>query len=128
MNPVVHFEAPYADGERLAKFYKDAFGWQITMMGEDMGNYILATTTETGDSGPKKPGVINGGFFPKDGAPMTGPSFVIQVENIAGATQRVKDSGGKVLGEPVDIPGVGLYILFVDTEGNKLSMLQPAQR
>ena len=35
------------------------------MLGEDMGNYVLATTTETGERGPKNPGAINGGFFPK---------------------------------------------------------------
>jgi len=27
MNSVVHFEMPYDDRERIAKFYRDAFGW-----------------------------------------------------------------------------------------------------
>ena len=52
MNPVVHFEMPYENGVRMAKFYESAFGWQTQMLGEDMGNYVLATTTETGESGP----------------------------------------------------------------------------
>ena len=65
MNPVVHFEMPYDDRERMAKFYQSAFGWQTQMLGEEMGNYVLATTTETDESGPTKPGAINGGFFPK---------------------------------------------------------------
>jgi uncharacterized protein len=65
MNPVVHFEMPYDNGARMAKFYESAFGWQTQMLGEEMGNYVLATTTETDMSGPKKPGAINGGFFPK---------------------------------------------------------------
>jgi len=30
-----------------------------------MGNYVLATTAETGASAPTRPGAINGGFFPK---------------------------------------------------------------
>jgi hypothetical protein len=38
----------------------------------------------------------------------------------------VEEAGGKVLGEPMDIPGVGSYVAFVDTEGNRVSMLQPA--
>jgi uncharacterized protein len=46
MNPVVHFEMPYDDRERMAKFYQSAFGWQMQMLGEDMGNYVLATDTE----------------------------------------------------------------------------------
>jgi uncharacterized protein len=65
MNPVVHFEMPYDNRVRMAKFYESAFGWRTQMLGEDMGNYVLATTTETGESGPKRPGAINGGFFPK---------------------------------------------------------------
>ena len=65
MNPVIHFEMPYDDRERMAKFYQGAFGWQTRMLGEEMGNYVLATTTETDGSRPKEPGAINGGFFPK---------------------------------------------------------------
>jgi predicted enzyme related to lactoylglutathione lyase len=38
----------------------------------------------------------------------------------------VKEAGGKVLGEPMDIPGVGLYAGFLDTEGNRVSVLQPS--
>ena len=65
MNPVVHFEMPYDDRERMAKFYVSAFGWQTQMLGGEMGNYVLATTTESDERGPKSPGTINGGFFPK---------------------------------------------------------------
>ena len=66
MSSVVHFEMPYDDRERMAKFYQNAFGWQTQMFGAEMGNYVLATTTETDESRrlPKKPGAINGGFFP----------------------------------------------------------------
>jgi predicted enzyme related to lactoylglutathione lyase len=63
MDSVVHFEMPYDDRERMAKFYRAAFGWQTRMLGEEVGNYVIATTTETDESGPKKPGAINGGFF-----------------------------------------------------------------
>jgi predicted enzyme related to lactoylglutathione lyase len=65
MNPVVHFEMPYDDRQRMAKFYGAAFGWQTQMLGEDMGNYVIATTTDTDENGPQKPGAINGGFFPR---------------------------------------------------------------
>jgi predicted enzyme related to lactoylglutathione lyase len=33
-----------------------------------------------------------------------------------------------VLGEPLPIPGVGQYVAFFDTEGNRVSMLQPLAR
>jgi predicted enzyme related to lactoylglutathione lyase len=40
----------------------------------------------------------------------------------------VRNAGGNVLGEPMDIPGVGKYVSFTDTEGNRVSMLQPLPR
>jgi len=129
MNPVIHFEMPYDDQKRMAKFYEQAFGWQTKALGEEMGNYVLATTTETGDSGPEKPGAINGGFFPKKPDwPAQHPSVVISVDNIGDAMGLVRRAGGAVLGEPMEIPGVGKYVSFTDTEGNRVSMLQPAPR
>ena len=129
MNPVVHFEMPFDNRERMAKFYRSAFGWQTQMLGEEMGNYVLATTTETDETGPKKPGAINGGFFPKKPDwPAQYPSIVIAVDDIAQALRKVTDSGGKVFGEPMEIAGVGQYVSFTDTEGNRVGMLQPIPR
>lgn len=129
MNPVVHFEMPYEVRDRMAKFYTSAFGWQTQTLGEEMGNYVLATTTETDASGPQQPGAINGGFFPKsDDRPAQYPSIVIAVDDIAEAIKKVNEAGGEVLGEPMDIPGVGQYVAFFDTEGNRASMLQPIPR
>jgi predicted enzyme related to lactoylglutathione lyase len=130
MNPVVHFEMPYDNRARTAKFYETVFGWQMQALGEDMGNYVLASTTETGEGGrPTTPGAINGGFFPKKPDwPAQHPSVVIAVDDIAESTRKITAAGGKVLGEPMDIPGVGRYVSFLDTEGNRVSMLQPIAR
>jgi predicted enzyme related to lactoylglutathione lyase len=126
MNPVIHFEMPYDDQARMSAFYERAFGWETQALGGEMGNYVLATTTETENGRPKKPGTINGGFFPKkaDG-PAQHPSVVIGVDSINGSIEKVKRAGGTVLGEPMAIPGVGMYVSFLDTEGNRVSMLQP---
>jgi predicted enzyme related to lactoylglutathione lyase len=126
-NPVVHFEMPAEDRNRMAAFYTKAFGWQTRQLGADMGNYVLVTTTESDENGPKQPGAINGGFYTKsDDMPAQFPSVVIAVDDIRESMKKVKDSGGKVLGEPMEIPGVGQYVSFFDTEGNRVSMLQPA--
>jgi predicted enzyme related to lactoylglutathione lyase len=128
MNPVVHFEMPAEDRNRMADFYANAFGWKTQQLGEDMGNYVLATTTDSDEKGPKKPGAINGGFFQKtDDNPAQYPSVVIAVDNIKEHMMKVEKSGGKVLGEPWDIPGIGLYVSFFDTEGNRVGMIQPAR-
>jgi predicted enzyme related to lactoylglutathione lyase len=129
MNPVVHFEMPYEDKARVSSFYAKAFGWQTQAMGEEMGNYVLATTTEVKNGRPVEPGAINGGFFEKKPDwPAQYPSVVIAVENITASMEQVTHAGGKVLGEPMDIPGVGAYVSFMDTEGNRVSMLQPLPR
>lgn len=129
MNPVVHFEMPYDDAARMAGFYRAAFGWQTQVLGAEMGNYVLATTTESGPAGPLKPGAINGGFFErKPDWPAQHPSVVIAVDDVRQAMQKVADAGGKVLGEPMEIPGVGQYVSFMDPEGNRVSMLQPLPR
>jgi hypothetical protein len=47
------------------------------------------------------------------------------VDDLVKAMDKVTQAGGKVLGEPMDIPGVGGYVSFVDSEGNRVSMLQP---
>ena len=126
MNPVVHFEMPYRDRERAAGFYTAAFGWQTQMLGEEMGNYLLVTTA-VNDARPDAPaGAINGGFFPfRPDWPAQYPSVVIAVENMRDAIPRVAEAGGSVLGEPMEIPGIGQYVAFMDTEGNRNSMLQP---
>ena len=126
MGPVVHFEMPYENPERLVKFYTQAFGWRMQKLGKEMGNYVTAATTETdGNNMIKKPGSINGGFFPKDPDSAQYPSVVIAVDDIREAMKGVADAGGKVLGEPVEIPGIGQYVSFIDTEGNRVSILQP---
>ena len=129
MDPVVHFEMPYDDAGRIAAFYQRAFGWQAQALGEDMGRYVLAGTTETADGRPTTPGAINGGFFPRrPEMPGQHPSVVIAVEDIAVAMGKVSDAGGTVLGEPMRIPGIGDYVALVDTEGNRVAMLQPLSR
>ena len=126
MNPVVHFEMPAEDRKRIADFYATVFDWKTQLLGEDMGNYVLATTTDSDERGPKKPGTINGGFFQKtDDKPAQYPSVVIQVNDIKEHISKVEKAGGKLLGEPWSIPGVGLYVSFFDTEGNRVSMMQP---
>lgn len=139
-SPVVHFEMGYNDRDRMVKFYETAFGWKGQPMGPEMGNYVVAQTTDTDEQGMvTTPGTINGGFYAKTDNPLSHPpSVVISVDDINAAIEEVKKAGGKILGgmtpdgghtmEPTEIPGVGLWISFEDTEGNRVSMLQPNPR
>jgi predicted enzyme related to lactoylglutathione lyase len=132
MDSVVHFEMPYDDRDRAANFYNGVFGWNANKLGEEMGGYVVVQTGEVDDKNMlKEPGRINGGLF-KRSKPDQSVSVVIAVKDIKEAMQKVKDAGGSILGgskggeEPDDIPGIGLYVSIVDTEGNKVGMLQPS--
>lgn len=126
-NPVVHFEMAAKDGKRMAEFYTKAFGWEALHLGPDMGNYIVVHTAETDDKGMvQTPGTINGGFYQQLEDPnLNYPSVVIAVDDIRESMEKIRNAGGKLLGEPVPIPGIGDYVSFIDTEGNRCSILQP---
>lgn len=127
INPVVHFEIPYENKQRMAEFYEKTFGWKAQMLGSDMENYVLVTASETNEKGfPKEVGQINGGFYEKAAdKPYQYPSVVIVVEDVKEAMSKIQAAGGKVLGEPWDIKGYGIYVSFLDPEGNRISIMQP---
>ncbi len=128
MNPVVHFEMPSKDKKRTAEFYSKVFGWSMNQLGDEMGSYLLAGTTEIDEKNMvKTPGNINGGFFDyKDEDGFRQPHIVISVDNLEESMKKVVEGGGKLLGEPMDIPGIGKYISFKDTEDNNVGILQPS--
>lgn len=141
-NPVVHFEMGYEKNnkDRMVKFYTTVFGWDAEVMGPEMGNYVVVHTTETDKDGMvKNPGNINGGFYEKTDNPLSHPpSVVIAVDDIYESMKKVESSGGKILGamdqdgkqsmKPMEIPGIGLWISFQDSEGNRVSMMQPREK
>ncbi|MBX2981916.1 MAG: VOC family protein [Flavobacteriales bacterium] len=129
MNPVVHFEMPAEDRKRLSKFYSSVFGWKMQEMGPEMGDYVVAHTAETdADHMVKTPGAINGGFFMKSADQPNIPSVVIAVDDVNEQMKKVTAAGGKVIGEPQEIPGIGLWVVFIDSEGNRVSMMQPLRK
>ncbi len=125
-NPVVHFEMPYKDGKRVAEFYKKAFGWGMNDAGPDMGGYVVAVTADSDKNRMvKTPGTINGGFYDINMSQASkAPSVVISVADVKQAVKNIEAAGGKLLGKPQQIPGIGLWVSFKDSEGNRVSILQ----
>jgi predicted enzyme related to lactoylglutathione lyase len=125
MNPVIHFEIPATDTKRVSAFYERAFGWQTTALGPDMGNFVLAFTTESDEATriPTKRGAINGGFFEKTAADQH-TKLTILVDDIRDAMKNIAAAGGTILGEPLEMPGIGVFVSFTDTEGNLATINQ----
>jgi uncharacterized protein len=107
---------------------KKTFSWKPTIMGPEMGDYVVIDTSphDPVKKFPTNPGRNNCGLFKKSSNNSV-PSIVMGVEDIQSAMKRITEAGGQILGEPVMIPGNGEYVSFIDTEGNRCSIIQPVQ-
>jgi uncharacterized protein len=128
MDRVVHFEIPAENLERAKKFYSENFGWKLNQLGPEVGNYVLVHTGPTDEQGmPKDRAFINGGLMPRDPS-ASSPVLVIAVADADQTVEKVKRSGGRLVGEILDIPNVGRYARVQDTEGNVIGVIKPAMR
>jgi hypothetical protein len=128
MNPVIHFEMPAGDLERVQAFYRSVFGWRTQPLGPEAGNFVLAFTTDTDTNRiPRKVGIVNGGFYPRRG-PDEHIKLTILVPDLRAAMKDVERAGGRVVGgmqnpgEPDDMPGLGLFVNIIDPEGNCVTL------
>jgi predicted enzyme related to lactoylglutathione lyase len=128
MNRVVHFEIHAKDMDRMHKFYNAAFGWKITDLGAQMGNYRMIETGDNAADG-KWPG-INGGMNPRrgelptDGQPVNAFVCTIGVDAIDAYIEKVLAAGGAMALDKMEIPGVGWLCYCKDPEGNIFGMMQ----
>ena len=125
MNPVVHFEMPADDRKRMMAFYTKVFGWETKQLGPEMADFVLVNTTESENNNPKKTGVINGGFYQKTGGPSQTTTVTIRVDDIAAHMKEIVGAGGTISGDIQDMPGIGKFLSFFDTEGNRVNLIQP---
>lgn len=135
-NRVVHFEIPATDIKRALDFYAKAFGWKAEQQGPDLGGYVVVTSGPPIPTDIKDIG-INGGIYETKEKDVNAFRAVIGVDDIDKAIADVKSAGGKimddnkapngtVLGEKMDIPGIGIWAKCEDSEGNIFSVLQPS--
>lgn len=127
MDRVCHFEVPYADKERMEKFYSSVFGWQFQPAPGEMP-YTFCFTTEVDETfKPKEAGGINGGTYQRGEEGATSPVLVIEVES---CEQRVKDveaAGGTNIMGPTQVGDMGIYAQVKDSEDNIIGLWQNLQ-
>ena len=125
MDKVVHFEIPTDDLSRAKEFYGSTFGWQLQTM--DEMDYTIAMTTAVDEQTqmPTEPGGINGGMM-KRSADTASPVLTIGVESIDDSMKQVEAAGGAVVQPRTEIPGMGAFAYFKDTEGNVLGLWENA--
>ena len=122
-NRVVHFEIQADDVNRAADFYRKAFGWEVTQMMKAEEGGMDYWGLKTGEDGT--PG-INGGLYQRTPENVLHTfDCTLQVPDLEKAMAAVKQNGGTIKGEKMEIPGVGWFASAVDTEGNRFGIIQP---
>jgi predicted enzyme related to lactoylglutathione lyase len=53
------------------------------------------------------------------------PVLVVAVDDCDAAVEKIKKSGGELVGEIMDIPNVGRYAYAKDSEGNVIGVIKP---
>ena len=117
--PVVHWELWSKDPQRVAAFYEKVFDWKIQFHPQ-----IDYRVVETGGQGG-----INGGIMqPKEGPWPGNMSLYIDVEDLADYRRRILEAGGKIVVEEMEVPHVGSFCLFEDTDGRVMGIWKQLRR
>ena len=115
MPKVVHFEITADNPERAVKFYTQAFGWKIEKWAGGPDYWMM--------EGDKKEMGIGGAIMKRDG--LTGVVDYIGVPSVEEAVKKIKAAGGKILVPKTEIPKIGYFAHFKDSEGNMLGVFEP---
>jgi predicted enzyme related to lactoylglutathione lyase len=130
MDKVVHFEIPTDDHPRAKRFYGDVFGWELRDMPAGGDIYTFAMTTPMdGDMQHTESGAINGGMFQRSPQlPISSPVITIGVDSIDEHMPRIEAAGGVMIVPKGEVPGMGYYAYFKDTEGNLMGLWESVKR
>jgi len=110
--PVVTFEIRGRDRNKLQEFYGELFNWDI--IDDPMGIGRVAAGVGPPEPGP--PGVF------LQGEP--GVALFIQVLDLHATMEKAKTLGGKVLGEPFQVPNGPTIARIADPEGTAIGLVQ----
>jgi predicted enzyme related to lactoylglutathione lyase len=124
MDKVVHFEIPVDDAPRAKEFYRSVFDWQLDDADMGGGNlYTTVTTTPIDEQSrlPTEPGAINGGLMRRT-ADTSAPVITVGVDAIDDALKKVEAGGGSIVQPRTEIPDLGAFAYFKDSEGNVLGL------
>lgn len=102
--------------KKMANFYTELFGYSIETMEMPNGDYLIAKNGET----PR------GGIM---GAPEGAPAhwaFYITVSDVDATVAKAKKLGGKLVGDLMQVPGVGRFGFVQDRQGTTLGVITPA--
>lgn len=114
MNRVSYFEISAVDMNRAMRFWEKTFGWSFQKW-EGMEYYAIKT-------GPDEVPGIDGGLSVRQQ-----DNQVVNNIEVASLDQTIRDieaNGGTILVGKSEIPGMGYYAIFADSENNTFSIME----
>lgn len=108
---IVHIEIPAADVAKAAEFYKELFGWQITV--DEKMNYSMWEPAQ----GP------GGGFSPLGEGVEPGDILIyVDSEDIEADLKQAEALGATLVSPKTETPGIGWFGIFKDPTGNLMAL------
>jgi uncharacterized protein len=114
MSSIVHFEIPADDIQRAKAFYSNLFGWKIEgIQGMD---YMMIDVF----------GAPGGGMM-KRMHPDQQITEYIGVSSVDEYAAKVEKLGGKIIVPKKAVPGMGYFVICMDTENNAFGIWEMNQ-
>jgi hypothetical protein len=111
---IVHWELMGPDGDKLAAFYGDLFGWNLAPS-PGFDAYNMTTEEETGIGGAIGQGNEN---MPQYQA------IYIQVDSVEEHLGKAEGAGGTTVVPRTVVPGMVAFGLFTDPAGNLVGVVE----
>ena len=108
---VVHFEVTGKDGEKLQKFYAEAFGWKIDT--NNPGGYGMVRQENS----------LTGGIGAAQQGSPGGVTFYVHTEDAKATLAKIEKLGGRVLMPLTQVAPETTIALFADPEGHVVGLM-----
>ena len=111
---IVHFELMGPDGDKLAAFYGDLFGWKLAPT-PGFDAYNMTDAEETGIGGAIGQGNENMPQY---------QTIYVQVESVDEHLAKAEGAGGTTVVPRTEVPGTVTFGLFTDPAGNLVGVVE----
>jgi uncharacterized protein len=119
---IVHFDIKAENPERAIAFYEKAFGWSFKKWDGPMEYWLITT-------GPENLPGINGGLSKRTENVVCegdhGFSCTVGVDKLDDTIKAIQAAGGTIVMPKTQLPDVGWFATFKDTEGNAVGLMEP---
>lgn len=110
-----HFAINADDVQRAKRFYEGVFGWTFEPWGPP--DFYIVPNAGPGGALQRRREIV-------PGVTMRGVEATMAVDDLKATSAAIEAGGGKIVGGPHRIEGVGELVWFEDTEGNLLGAMK----